>query len=76
MKKLKDYDGYKIVDTDWGYYITIGSTKDNQMRTYEYDGACGTHEEVEDFLKKHTFREVVSAYHDQWVYCECIEQIY
>lgn len=76
MKKLKDYDGYQITDTNWGYYITLGSTKYNQMRTYEYDVACGTREEVEDFLKKHTFKEIVKAFREQFVYLECVEEIY
>lgn len=76
MKKLKDYDGYQITDANWGYYITLGSTKRNQMRTYEYDGACGTRDEVEDFLKKHTFNQIVKAFREQFVYLECVEEIY
>ena len=39
MQKLKDYNGYRITPTDWGYYVVISDTKANQMRTYEYDGA-------------------------------------
>lgn len=76
MKKLQDYDGYMITPADWGYYITIGSTPHNVMITYEYDGACGTYEEVEDFLKTHTFEQVRKAYAEQYVYKECEEQIY
>ena len=75
MNKLKDYNGYRITDTDWGYYVVISSTKHNQMRTYEYDGACGTHDEVEDFLKKHTFTEVVKEFANMLVYLECVEEI-
>lgn len=76
MKALKEYDGYKITPTEWGYYITIGSTKRNQMRTYEYDGACGSAEQVEAELKKYSFDEIVKRYREQFVYCECVEQIY
>lgn len=76
MKKLKDYDGYKITPTEWGYYVAIASTKRNQFRTYEYDGACATLEQVEDELKKHSFDEIVKRYREQFVYCECVEQIY
>ena len=76
MKKLKDYNGYRITPTEWGYYITIGDTKANRMITYEYDGACGTYDEVEKFLKENDFKTVVRAYHEQCVYCECVEQIY
>ena len=56
--------------------MVISSTKHNQMRTYEYDGACGTHDEVEGFLKKHTFTEVVKEFAKQFVYLECVEEIY
>lgn len=38
MKKLKDYDGYKISKADWGYYVCISSTKANKMLSYAYDG--------------------------------------
>ena len=76
MNKLKNYDGYKITETEWGYYVVISSTKKNYMSTYEYDGACGTKEEVEKFLKEHTFEEVEKAYKDWCVYLECREQIY
>lgn len=76
MKKMQEYDGYKITPVEWGYYITIGSTAHNQMRTYEYDGACGTYDEVEDLLKTHSFGQVVDEYAKQFVYLECVEQIY
>lgn len=76
MKKLKDYDGYKIVKTDWGYYVTISSTKANYMITYEYDGNCSTYEDLEEYLKKHTFQEVVKDFYNQCVYMECKEQIW
>lgn len=76
MKKLQEYDGYKIIDTDWGYIVVISSTKWNAMITYEYDGACGTHEEVEEFLKDSTFEHVCKVFDDQCVYKECVEQIY
>lgn len=76
MKKLKDYNGYRITPADWGYYITISDTKENRMITYEYDGACGTYDEVEKFLKENDFKTVVRAYREQCVYCECVEQIY
>lgn len=74
MKKLKDYDGYKITPTDWGFYVGIASTKRNQFRTYEYSG--GKAEEVEAELKKYSFDEIVKRYREQFVYCECVEQIY
>lgn len=76
MKKLKDYDGYQITPTEWGYYVVISSKKANQMRTYEYDGACGSAEQVEEELKKYTFDTMVKRYRDQCVYCECVEQIW
>ena len=78
MKKMKDCDGYRITKADegWGYYIQIGSLKANVIISYEYDGACGTFEEVEKFLKDHSFEEVRKAFHDQYVYCECIEPIW
>lgn len=76
MKALKDYDGYRVTPTEWGYYVTISSTKHNQFRTYEYDGACGNKEQVEAELKKYSFPEIVKRYREQCVYCECVEQIY
>lgn len=76
MQKLKDYNGYRITPTDWGYYVVISDTKANQMRTYEYDGACGTAESIEQELKSHSFSDMVKRYRDQFVYCECVEQIY
>ena len=56
--------------------MAIASTKRNQFRSYEYDGACATLEQVEDELKKHSFDEIVKLYREQFVYCECVEQIY
>lgn len=76
MKALKNYDGYKITPTNWGYYIVISSTKANQMRTYGYDGSCGSAEQVEAELKKYSFNTMVKRYREQCVYCECVEQIY
>lgn len=76
MQKLKNDNGYRITKAEWGYYITIASTKANQYRHYEYDGACGTFEEVEKFLQEHTFDEVAKAFYEQCVYCECVEPIY
>lgn len=76
MQKLKDYDGYQITPTEWGYYVVISSKKANQMRTYEYDGACGSAEQVEEELKKYTFNTMVKRYAEQCVYCECVEQIW
>ena len=76
MNKLKNDNGYRITKAEWGYYITIASTKANQYRHYEYDGACGTLEEVEAYLKSHSFEEVVKDFRNQCVYCECVEQIY
>lgn len=76
MKKLKDYNGYRITPTEWGYYVVISSTKANYMITYEYDGNCSTLEDLEDYLKKHTFYEVVKDFKDQYVYMECKEQIW
>lgn len=75
MKKYQDYNGYRITPAEWGYYVMISDEKANKMVTYEYDGNCGTYEEVEEFLKTHTFNEVVKAFKEQCVYCECVEQI-
>lgn len=78
MKKLQDYDGYKLVKAadGWGYYVTIGSTKANKMISYEYDGGCATYDELENYLKTHTFEQVVKDFREQFVYCECVEPIY
>lgn len=71
-------DGYyrvSVADEGWGYYITIASDRANQMRTYEYDGGCGTVEEVEAELKKYTFEQIVKRYREQCVYLECVEEL-
>lgn len=84
MKKMvKGQDAYPgdgcyrvdVVDEGWGYYVYIASDKHNQFRTYQYDGGCGTKEQVEAELEKHTFAEIVRMYKEQWVYCECVEAL-
>lgn len=77
MKRMTKggYNGYRITPTEWGFYVTIASEKHNQFRTYEYDGACGTREQVEAELKKYSFEEIVKRYREQCVYCECVEEI-
>lgn len=75
MQKMVDYDGYKIVPTDWGYYVTISSTDANKCISYEYDGHCATREELDKFLSEHSFDEVRKAFREQFVYCECVEEI-
>ena len=75
MQKLKDYDGYKITKADWGYYVCISSTKANKMLSYEYDGACATYEELDEYLSTHTFKQVIEDFANQFVYLECVEEI-
>ena len=79
MKKLdknNKNNGYQITPEEWGYYIFIIDEKANECRSYEYSGGCGTLEEVEAELKKYTYKQIVKRYADQWVYCECVEQLY
>ena len=75
MKKLKDYDGYKITKADWGYYVCISSTKANKMLSYEYDGNCASYEELDKYLSTHTFEQVIKDFAKQFVYLECVEEI-
>lgn len=79
MKKLeKGSDtGYRITDTGEGYYyVLLSDEKANEVKHYQYDSCCGSLEEVENYLKKHTYNTIVKAYRDMCVYCECTEQIY
>ena len=79
MKKLKrgSDTGYRITDSGEGYYyVTISDLKANETRYYEYSGTYESLEEVEEYLKNHTYNTIVKAYRDMCVYCECIEQIY
>lgn len=69
-------DGYyriTVADEGWGYYIMIASDKHNQFRSYEYDGACGTFEEVEELLKNSTFSDIVKRFKEEYVYLACVE---
>lgn len=66
--------GYKITDSGegWGYYITIGNGK--EYRHYEYSGAFQTLEEVEKYLKKHSYDKIVEDFKNWCVYLECVEE--
>ena len=78
MKKLeKGSDtGYRITDTGEGYYeVVISDEKANETRYYEYSGTFETLEEVEKYLKEHTYLETIRHYRDMCVYCECMERI-
>lgn len=79
MKKLaKGSDtGYRITDTGEGYYnIVLSDEKVNECRYYEYSGTYDTLDEVEKYLKTHTYKTIVKHFRDMWVYCECVEQLY
>lgn len=84
MKKMRkgcdsypDEGRYRVVEASegWGYYVIIASDRYNEMRTYQYDGACGTKAEVEAELKKYSFAEIVKRYREQYVYLECVEAL-
>ena len=78
MKKLEkgSSTGYAIADTGEGCYeVVISDEEVNETRYYEYSGTYETLEEVEKYLKEHTYLETVAHYHDMWVYCECMERI-
>ncbi len=76
MRKLKDYDGYRIIKCDGYYIVSISSTKANQFITYEYDASCATYDELDDYLKHNDFYTVIKDFREQCVYCECVEEIY
>lgn len=79
MRKLKrgSDTGYRITDTGEGYYeVVISDINANETRYYEYSGTFETLEEVEKYLKRHTYEAIVKHYREMWVYCECVEQIY
>lgn len=78
MKKYtKDggYNGYTIKDSGegWGYYVTIANGK--QIRYYEFSGTYNTLDDVEKYLKSHTFNEVVNDFKEWCVYLDCVEQV-
>ncbi len=79
MRKLtKNSDtGYRITDTGEGYYyICLSDKKANECRHYEFSGTNNTIEEVEKYLKTHTYKTIVERFREMWVYCECVEQLY
>ena len=79
MKKLmKNSDTcYRITDSGEGYYyICLSDEKANECRHYEYSGTYETMADVEKYLATHTYKTIVKHFHDMWVYCECVEQLY
>lgn len=78
MKKLvRGSDtGYRITDSLEGYYnIFITDEKENECRWYEFSSTNDTLEEVEQYLKKHTYSTIVKKFDEMWVYCTSVERL-
>lgn len=69
--------GYLITDSGDGYYdIFITDEKANECRWYEFSSTGGTLEEVEQYLKTHTYPTIVKSFREAWVYCASVEQLH
>lgn len=75
QKARKGKSGYSIYETEYSYNIDLTSIRDNVSIGYEYSKTNETLEEVEKFLKEHSFKEIVKEFDRRWVYCSYVEEI-